>query len=128
MQFRTRHLVKTEDLNGNGTLFGGRALAWIDEEAYIFAACQMRLDSPRLVTKAMSAVDFKAPAKRGDIVELGCDVVRFGRTSVTIRCMLRNKTTRQNIVDIDEIVLVALDEQGRPYPHGVSEVVPYDQD
>ena len=33
MNFHTRKWVKPEDLNPNGTLFGGSLLAWIDEEA-----------------------------------------------------------------------------------------------
>ena len=32
MTFDTRHWVKPQDLNPNGTLFGGRILEWIDEE------------------------------------------------------------------------------------------------
>lgn len=33
--FRTRKWVRPEDLNANGTLFGGSLLKWIDEEAAI---------------------------------------------------------------------------------------------
>ena len=33
MNFNTRKWVKPEDLNANHTLFGGRLLSWIDEEA-----------------------------------------------------------------------------------------------
>lgn len=33
MNFHTRKWVKPEDLNPNGTLFGGSLLRWIDEEA-----------------------------------------------------------------------------------------------
>ncbi len=33
MKFRTRKLIKPEDLNARGTLFGGQMLKWIDEEA-----------------------------------------------------------------------------------------------
>ena len=36
MRFHTRKWVKPEDLNPNGTLFGGRLLAWIDEEAALY--------------------------------------------------------------------------------------------
>jgi hypothetical protein len=32
MRFHTRKWIKPEDLNPNGTLFGGQLLAWIDEE------------------------------------------------------------------------------------------------
>jgi acyl-CoA hydrolase len=33
MRFHTRKWVKLEDLNPNNSLFGGRLLQWIDEEA-----------------------------------------------------------------------------------------------
>ena len=49
MEFRTRKLIKPEDLNANNTLFGGKLLLWIDEEAAIFAMC--KLDTKKLVTK-----------------------------------------------------------------------------
>ena len=92
MEFRTRKMVMPVHLNGAGTLFGGQALAWIDEEAAIFAACQ--LNSSHLVTKFMSAVDFMAPARQGDLVEIGAALVAVGRTSITVSCTLRNEATR----------------------------------
>ncbi len=118
MNFRTRKFVKGGDLNGAGNLFGGQALAWIDEEAAIFACCQ--LNSRRLVTKAMSSINFESPAKMGDIVEIGCSVVKLGTTSITVKCSMRNKTTHHPIITIDEIVFVNLDEEGRPTPHGIT--------
>ncbi|HSU45673.1 MAG TPA: acyl-CoA thioesterase, partial [Arthrobacter sp.] len=39
--FRTRKWVRPEDLNANGTLFGGSLLKWIDEEAAIYAILQL---------------------------------------------------------------------------------------
>lgn len=36
MRFHTRKWVKPEDLNPNGTLFGGRLLQWVDEEAALY--------------------------------------------------------------------------------------------
>lgn len=117
MEFRTRKLVKPPDLNPHGTLFGGRVLEWIDEEAAIFAACQ--LGSSRLVTKLMSTVNFVASARSGDIVEIGCEVLSFGRTSITVRCRVRNKETGQLITEVDKIVFVHVDEEGRPAPHPV---------
>lgn len=117
MEYRTRKMIMPGHLNGAGSLFGGQALAWIDEEAAIFAACQ--LHSSRLVTKFMSAVDFRAPARQGDIVEIGTQLVDVGRTSITVACALRNKTTQDEIVKVDKIVFVHLDENGLPAPHGL---------
>jgi acyl-CoA hydrolase len=117
MNFRTRKLIKYEDLNARGTLFGGQVLKWIDEEAAIFCICQ--LNSRNIVTKAMSEVNFISSAKLGDIIEMGCELVGFGNTSVTIVCEVRNKDTKKTIIRIDKIVFVAVDENGKPIQHGI---------
>ncbi len=119
LSYRSRRMVKGEDLNGAGNLFGGKALAWIDEEAAIFVFCQLG-NPANIVTKAMSSVDFKAPAKLGDIVEIGCSVVSVGTTSITVKCSLRNKTTQQEILTIERITFVNLDAFGQPTPHHYS--------
>lgn len=118
MKYRTRKIIKSADLNGAGHLFGGQALAWIDEEAAIFAMCQLGVSN--LVTAAMSSINFRFPAKLGDIVEIGCDVVKFGTTSITVKCTMRNKTTQNDIITVNEIVFVALDANGKPTPHGIT--------
>jgi acyl-CoA thioesterase YciA len=117
MKFRTRKLIKPEDLNARGTLFGGQVLKWIDEEASIFTICQLKERS--IVTKAMSEINFVSSAKLGDIVEIGCELVQFGTTSVTISCEVRNKDTKKTIIRIDKIVFVSVDENARPKPHGI---------
>lgn len=116
MKYRTRKLVKPEDLNPRRTLFGGRVLQWIDEEAAIFAICQ--IGSSNIVTKAMSEVNFISTAVVGDVLEFGMDLVSVGTTSITIACDVRNKMTKQSVIKIDKIVFVLLDENGRPTPHG----------
>ena len=120
MRFHTRKWIKPEDLNPNGTLFGGRLLAWIDEEAALYAIIQ--LENPKVVTKYVSEINFRSSAKPGDIVEIGIDVKKFGTTSITLRCEVRNKMTREAIITIEDIVLVNLDEEGRPAPHGKTQI------
>jgi acyl-CoA hydrolase len=115
MKYYSRHFVKPGDLNPAGRLFGGQALAWIDEEAAIFAGCQM--GTPHIVTKLMSEIDFVSSAVCGDVVEFGFAVVDIGRTSLTVHCEMRNKQTRELIVRIERIVFVALDAEGKPTPH-----------
>lgn len=116
MNFKTRKLIKPEDLNTHGTLFGGKVLSWIDEEAAIFAMCQ--LNRKNVVTKAMSEIDFVSTAKNGDIAEIGCEFVSFGTTSITVSCEVRNKDTKKTIVKVDKIVFVCVDENGKSMPHG----------
>lgn len=121
MNFHTRKWVKPEDLNPNGTLFGGSLLKWIDEEAAIYAIIQ--LDTNRCVTKYMSEINFVSSAQQGDIIELGMVATNFGRTSLTLKCEVRNKLTRKTILAIDKIVFVSLGEDGKPMEHGKTEII-----
>ena len=120
MNFHTRKWIKPEDLNPNGTLFGGRLLQWIDEEAALYAIIQ--LENPKTVTKYMSEINFKSSSVKGDIIEIGISAIKFGATSITLCCEVRNVMTREVIITIDTIVMVSLDQDGKPRPHGKSEI------
>ena len=120
MNFHTRKWIKPEDLNPNSTLFGGRLLEWIDEEAALYAIIQ--LENPRTVTKYMSEINFRSSAQKGDIIEIGLEVVKFGDSSLTLACEVRNKMTRETIITIDTIIMVSLSEDGKPKPHGKTEI------
>ena len=116
MNYHTRKWIKPEDLNPNHSLFVGRLLEWIDEEAALYAIIQ--LENTRTVTKYISEINFVSSAKQGDIIEIGIEAVEFGRSSLTLRCEVRNKMTHQKIITIERLVFVALDEDGNPKPHG----------
>jgi len=120
MNFHTRKWVKPEDLNPNGTLFGGSLLKWIDEEAAIYAIVQ--LENSRVVTKYISEINFVSSAVQGDIIEMGITATNFGNTSLTMRCEVRNKITRKSILTIDKLVFVNVDEDGNPLPHGKTRI------
>lgn len=120
MRFHTRKWVKPEGLNANGTLFGGHLLAWIDEEAALYAIIQ--LENQRVVTKYMSEINFMSSAKQGDIIEIGIEVVKFGRSSLTLNCEVRNKMTRETIITVDNIIMVNLGENGKPKAHGKTQI------
>ncbi|MBN2869012.1 MAG: acyl-CoA thioesterase [Flavobacteriaceae bacterium] len=120
MRFHTRKWVKPEDLNPNGTLFGGKLLAWIDEEAALYSIVQ--LENNRVVTKYMSEINFMSKATEGDIVEIGMEVKKFGGTSLTLKCEVRNMRTRETIISVEDIIMVNLDEKGKPKPHGKTQI------
>ena len=120
MKFHTRKWVKPEDLNPNGTLFGGCLLSWIDEEAALYTIVQ--LENQRVVTKYMSEINFNSKAMKGDIVEIGIKVKNFGKSSLTLKCVVRNMMTRDTIITVDNIIMVNLDENGKLVPHGKTEV------
>lgn len=120
MNFHTRKWVKPEDLNPNQTLFGGRLLQWIDEEAALYTIIQ--LENTHIVTKFISEINFISAPKQGDIIEIGILATEFGRSSITLRCEVRNKMTREKILTIEKLIFVNLDENGKSKAHGKTKV------
>ena len=77
-----RLLLLPKDTNAYGTIFGGVILSNID----LASAVEARKVAPhRYVTRAMRAVEFHEPVFLGDIVSFYTEMVRVGRTSVTVR-------------------------------------------
>lgn len=115
MKFLSRRLVMPTDLNSRGTLFGGRLLAWIDEEASVYAAVES--GAGLVATKYISEMDFQAPAFLGDVVEIGMEVTDTSRVSITLKCSVRELRSKRNIVKIERMVFIAIDHEGRPTRH-----------
>ena len=66
----------------------------------------------------MSEINFRSSARQGDIIEIGIDVIKFGNTSLTLKCEARNMMTRETIITIDHTTMVNLDADGKPKAHG----------
>jgi acyl-CoA thioesterase YciA len=124
--YRTRKMVMPADLNGRNTLFGGKLVAWIDEESYVYAACQ--LDTAAIATVYIGDFQFHNPAACGDIVEIGVEATRFGTTSLEMKAEARNKSTKKLICSCSKIVMVTLDASGNKIPHGKTHVRPDSND
>jgi acyl-CoA thioesterase YciA len=111
-------LLLPKDTNALGTIFGGVILAHID----LASAVEARKTAPRRwVTRAMREVEFHEPVFVGDVVNFFTETVRVGRTSLTVRVSVeceRWGAGRGEKVKVTEaeVVLVAVDEGGRPTP------------
>ncbi|MFK7002208.1 acyl-CoA thioesterase [Flavobacterium oreochromis] len=116
MRYKTHKWVRPEDLNANGTLFGGKLLSWIDDEAALYSI--VILKNNKIVTKFMSEINFMSSARQGDIIEIGLDIVKFGKTSITMKCEVKNIMTKATIITVDSITMVNLDSFGQPANHG----------
>jgi acyl-CoA hydrolase len=73
--------VFPETTNHHNTLFGGTAMQWMDEVAFIAATRFSRLS---IVTVSSDKIDFKHPVPAGTVVELTANVVYVGRTSLKV--------------------------------------------
>jgi acyl-CoA thioesterase YciA len=111
------HLLP-KDTNALGTIFGGVILSHID----LASAVEARKVAPhRYVTKAMREVEFHAPVFLGDIVSFFTETVRVGRTSITVKVTVIAERWSGGLgqgvmVTEAEVVLVAVDDHGRPRP------------
>lgn len=109
-----RVVMFPRDTNPAGNIFGGVILSYIDIAAGVAARTVTRHNT---VTVCMKEVVFKEPVKVGDILTFWADVVKVGRTSITIR--VKVDATRGNrviAVTEGETVFVAVDKFDRPIP------------
>ena len=67
--------------NHHDTLFGGTAMALMDETAFIAAT---RFSRKRMVTVSSDRIDFKRPIPAGTIIELIARVIHVGNTSLKV--------------------------------------------
>jgi len=103
------------DENQHGDIFGGWIMAQVDIAGSIAA---VRLAKGRVATVAVNAFQFKQPVFVGDLVSFYADVVRVGRTSITVNVEVyaQRKPEREEVVKVTEATLtyVAVDESRRP--------------
>ena len=112
-----RVVLMPKDTNAHGTIFGGVILSYID----IAATNEVRIYTlKRIVTKAMHEVVFVAPVFVGDIVSFYTELVRIGRTSITVKVIVEAVRVRDPKVHARvteaEVVYVAIDENRQPVP------------
>ncbi|WP_028980683.1 acyl-CoA thioesterase [Sporocytophaga myxococcoides] len=69
-------------VNHYDTLFGGAALAYMDEVAFITAT---RFSKQRLVTVSTNKIDFKRPIPAGTIIEIIGKIEHVGNTSIQVK-------------------------------------------
>jgi len=111
---RMVHAIFPGDTNHYGTLFGGQAMAWMDQAAFI---CATRWCRKKVVTARSSAIDFRTPVPVGMIVELVARVTRVGRTSMTVLVEMWIEPmdhAERSLACQGEFVLVAVDSLNRP--------------
>ena len=111
-----RVLMMPRDTNHHGTIFGGVILSHIDQAGAVAA---IRLGCRRVVTVAMDRVEFHQPVHVGDLVSFFADVIKVGRTSITVRVEVesdRPPQKRNLAVTSADITFVNIDEQGKSTP------------
>ena len=108
-------IVMSGDINGYGRLNGGRLVGWIDVVAAVVAR---RHSGHEVTTVSIDNLHFKAPAYSNETVVLvGC-VTYVGRTSIEVKVdtYAENLHGDRSMINRAYVVMVAIDENGRPVP------------
>ncbi len=125
LQPKTRVLMMPRDTNPAGTIFGGVILSYMDQAGAEETRCH---GARRVVTVAMKEVVFHEPVFVGNLVSFFTQLVRVGRTSVTVRVLVRasRDLDRGDEVEVTEaeITYVNVDRDNRPLPLDAAKVRP----
>ncbi len=109
-------LVLPNDTNPLGNLLGGRLMHWIDIAGAMAAS---RHSNKVVATVALDSLDFRHPARMGEMVILKAKLTWAGKTSmeVIVKAYAENiKTGNVILTNTAYITFVALDDEGRPTP------------
>lgn len=102
--------------NHYDTLYGGTAMALMDEVAFI---CATRFCRKRVVTVSSDRIDFTVPIPSGTIIELIAHVIHVGRTSLKVEVQIvveeMYNGKRENAIR-GVFTFVAIDENKQPVP------------
>lgn len=103
------------DANHAGDIFGGWIMAQVDIAGSIPAVRRAR---GRVATVAVNSFVFKKPVLVGDVVSFYADVVRVGKTSITVNVEVyaQRRPHTEDVVKVTEATLtyVAVDAERRP--------------
>jgi acyl-CoA thioesterase YciA len=103
------------DANYTGDIFGGWIMSQVDLAGSVPA---MRLAKGRVATVAVNSFVFKQPVFVGDLVSFYAEVIKVGRTSITVDVTVyaQRRASGEECVRVTEAVLtyVAVDGNRRP--------------
>jgi len=111
-----RMVAMPADTNANGDIFGGWIMSLMDLAAGTAAAARAK---GRTATAAVSHLSFLLPVKVGDVVCVYTEVIRVGRTSMSLAVeawALPRGLGERHKVTAAEFVMVAVDAAGKPRP------------
>ena len=103
------------DANAYGSIFGGWIMSQVDIAGSVAATERAR--GP-VATVAVNSFEFHQPVFVGDLISCYADVIRVGRTSITVKVEVFAQRDRTGITTVmvtkAELTYVALDKDQNP--------------
>lgn len=102
------------DLNQFGDVFGGWVMAQVDLAGAIPA---MRRARGRVATVSVNSFQFRQPVSAADVVSLYAEIVRIGRTSITVNVEVYAERNYAEPITVKvteaQLTYVAIDSNGK---------------
>lgn len=112
-----RVVAMLADANATGDMFGGWIMGQVDIAGSLPASL---LAKGRVVTVAVNSFVFKEPMFVGDVVSFYADIIKVGRTSITVDVQVyaQRNPAKLECVKVTEAVLtyVAVGDDRKPRP------------
>lgn len=107
------HVLLHAQINGQGRLFGGILMQWIDEVAAITGK---RHAQSEVTTAAIDNLNFKSGAYLNDLIVLIGKITYVGRTSMEVRVdtYVEDLKGQRRSINRAYVILVAVDNKGNP--------------
>ncbi len=110
-------LAMPKDTNPAGDIFGGWLVSQMDIAGGIFA---QKIAKGRIVTVAINSITFQLPVFNGDILSCYVDLIKQGRTSLTVHIEAwvnrRYEIEKQIKVTEGDFTYVKVSEERVPVP------------
>jgi acyl-CoA hydrolase len=107
-------IIFPADTNYHGTMFGGKVMDFIDKVATI---ASMRHSRRAVVTASSDSLDFLAPVRLGEAVQLEAFVTWTHLSSMEVYVKIESEnllTGEKKLTATSYLTFVALDEKGQP--------------
>lgn len=110
-------------LNDHDTLFGGTAMQWMDEVAYITA---IRLTREKMVTVSVEKIKFIQPIKSGTIVETIGKVINIKglKIEIKVEIWVEEMFTENKFKAIEAMfIFAAVNEMNNPIRLNIAKLI-----
>ena len=114
MNFQNHKVIKPEDLNHYGVLFGGKLLQWVDEFSWI--AASLAFPTHQFVTMSMDKVEFRKSVKKGTILKFNIFKYKQGNSYIKFKVEVLaycDNNIKEELIFNTAVTFVSTDENGK---------------
>lgn len=119
MKLIVHQKVTMEHMNHHGTMEGKYLMSWLTDAAYMGLA-QTLGRTDHIVMCSVNEMQFTNPVLLGAIIEIHYELVKAGRSSLTIAVEARDMLNPELKYGSCQVIYVTVGDDGKGKPHGIT--------